>query len=80
MAKQTFENAIKNLEQIVEELELKDLPLEAAVKKFEEGVKLSRFCSKFLDETEKKITILLKDNNGKVVESPFNIDNSLNSK
>lgn len=80
MAKQTFENAIKNLEQIVEELELKDLPLEAAVKKFEEGVKLSRFCSKFLDETEKKITILLKDNNGKVVESPFNIDNSLNGK
>lgn len=71
MTDQTFENAIKNLEKIVEELETKDLTLEDAVKKFEEGVKLSKFCSKILDETEKKVTMLLKDNNGNIVENLF---------
>lgn len=71
MAKQTFENAIKKLEQIVQELESGDQPLEEAVKKFEEGIKLSRYCSKKLDETEKKINILLKDQKGDLFEKPF---------
>ena len=71
MAKQTFEKAMEKLEKIVQELESADLPLEKAIKKFEEGVQLSKFCSEKLDETEKKITILLKDQNGQVVEKPF---------
>ena len=71
MAKQTFENAMKKLERIVQELESGDQPLEDAVKKFEEGVKLSKFCSKKLDETEKRITILLKDQTGSLFEKPF---------
>jgi len=71
MAKQTFEKAIKKLEQIVQQLESGEQPLEDAVKKFEEGVKLSKFCSEKLDETEKRITILLKDQMGNVFEKPF---------
>jgi len=71
MAKQTFEKAMNKLEQIVQQLESTDLPLEKAIKKFEEGVQLSRFCSEKLDETEKRITILLKDQNDRVLEKPF---------
>ena len=71
MVKQTFEKAISLLEQIVQDLETGDLPLEEALKKFEEGVKLSKTCSRKLDETEKKIRILMNDNNGNVTEKPF---------
>jgi len=71
MANQTFEKAMNKLEQIVQELESADLPLEKAIKKFEEGVQLSKFCSEKLDETEKRITILLKDQNSRVFEKPF---------
>ena len=71
MAKQTFEKAMKRLEQIVHELESGDQSLENTIKKFEEGVKLSKFCSKKLDETEKRITILMQDQNGNPLEKPF---------
>ena len=71
MAKQTFEKAMKQLEDIVQELEIGDLPLEKAIKKFEEGVQLSKFCSETLDETEKRIKILLQDQQGNVTEKPF---------
>jgi exodeoxyribonuclease VII small subunit len=71
MAKQTFEKAMKELERIVQQLESGDQPLEDAVKKFEEGFKLSKFCSEKLDETEKRITILLKDQAGNLFEKPF---------
>jgi len=71
MSKQTFENAMKKLEKIVEELEAGDLPLERAVKKFEEGVRLSAYCSRMLDETEKKISLLLKEADGRLKEVPF---------
>lgn len=70
-AKQTFEKAMKQLEDIVNELENGELPLEKAMKKFEEGIKLSKFCSEKLDETEKKITLLTQDQDGNVEESPF---------
>lgn len=76
MAKQTFEKAIKRLEAIVQELESGDLTLDDALKKFQEGVKLSRFCSKKLDETEKKVSILLKDEEGGVREEPFSPEDS----
>ena len=71
MAKKTFEQAIKQLEQIVEELESGDLPLEKALSRFEEGVKLSKYCTQTLDETEQKVTLLLKDSAGNTVEKPF---------
>ena len=71
MANQTFEKAMNKLEKIVQELESTDLQLEKAIKKFEEGVRLSKFCSEKLDETEKRITILLKDQNDQLIEKPF---------
>ena len=71
MTKKTFEQSLKQLEQTVEQLETGDLPLEKAIKKFEEGILLSRQCGEMLDATEKKISILLKDQQGNVQEAPF---------
>ena len=71
MANLTFEKAMKKLEQIVRELESGDQPLEKAIKKFEEGVQLSKFCSEKLDETEQRVTLLLKDQTDNVFEKPF---------
>lgn len=61
-----FENAIKQLEKIADELEKGDLGLEESVNKFEEGIKLSKECSDFLDSAERKITMLI--NNGENLE------------
>jgi exodeoxyribonuclease VII small subunit len=71
MAQKTFEQSMKHLEQIVQELEDGDLPLEKAIKKFEEGMNLTKLCSAKLDETEKKISVLLKNAEGQVAEKPF---------
>jgi exodeoxyribonuclease VII small subunit len=71
MAKQTFESAMKQLEQIAQELEAGELSLELSMKKFEEGIQLSRFCTKKLDETERRVTLLLQDSDGSVQEMPF---------
>jgi exodeoxyribonuclease VII small subunit len=71
MAQKTFEQSMKQLERIVQELEDGDLPLEKAIKKFEEGIKLTKFCSQKLDETEKKISVLLENAEGQMVEKPF---------
>lgn len=56
-----FETTIKSLEQIVQELEKGDLNLDESVKRFEDGMALSKKCTKILDEAEKKITILITD-------------------
>lgn len=65
---------MKQLEQIVQELESGDLPLEKAISKFEEGIRLSRLCAKKLDETEKKVSLLLEDEQGNITEVPFPSD------
>jgi exodeoxyribonuclease VII small subunit len=70
MATQTFEKAMQQLEKIVEELEAGEMPLETSLKKFEEAVRLSRFCSEKLDESEKKIALLLKTPDGGLKEEP----------
>ena len=80
MAKKTFEQAMKQLEQIVQDLESGDMPLEKAIKRFEEGIQLSKFCSEKLDETEKRITILMQDSAGKLSEAPFPADTDDESK
>lgn len=66
----TFEENIKNLEGIVTELEKGNLSLDESMQKFEDGMKLSKECSKMLEEAEKKITILLEQN-GTVTEEDF---------
>lgn len=65
-----FEEAIKNLEQIANELEKGDLDLEASVSKFEEGMELSKKCNELLENAEKRISILLKDGD-KIKEENF---------
>ncbi len=71
MAKQNFENAMQKLEEITKELEVGELPLEKALQRFEEGVKLSKFCSEKLEETEKRVTILLEGMDGDILKKPF---------
>jgi len=78
MVQKTFEQSLKQLERIVQELEDGDLPLEKAIKKFEEGVELTKFCSQKLDETEKKISILLKNAEGQIAQKPFVPDDDEN--
>lgn len=74
--KKTFEDSMTQLEKIVEDIEDGDLPLETALKKFEEGVRLSKYCSDKLDETEQKVSLLLKDENGNIREKPFTVNNT----
>lgn len=73
MAECKFEDAMKRLEKIVQNLEGGDLPLEDALKAFEEGMRLAKFCSHKLEEAEKKVSILIQENNGKHVEAPFQV-------
>ena len=65
-----FEDAMKQLEEIANELEKNDLDLDTSVKKFEEGMKLSKQCSEMLENAEKKISILI-NNNDEIVEEDF---------
>ncbi len=60
---ESFEEAMKKLEDIAQELESGKLNLDESVNKFEEGIKLSKQCSDILEKAEKKITILINDNN-----------------
>ena len=63
-----LEKALADLEGLVEELESGDLPLEKAMKKFEEGIKLTRSCQKSLKDAEQKVEILLKSAGGESLE------------
>jgi exodeoxyribonuclease VII small subunit len=67
----TFEEALRELEEIVNRLEGGDLPLEEALQLFEEGVRLSRMCHTKLDEAQRRVEIVLKDENGKMTAQPF---------
>ena len=63
-----LEKSLADLETLVEELESGDLPLEAAKKKFEEGIKLTRGCQTALKEAEQRVDILLKSTGGESLE------------
>ncbi len=69
--KKNFEQALDALEQIVKEMESGELALEAAVKMYEEGIKHSKYCLDILDKTEKKISLLSRDVDGNLKETPF---------
>ncbi len=71
MAEMKFEDALKKLENIVSGLERGDIPLDESLAKYEEGVKLVRFCQKKLQEAKKKIEILVKTKEGKIKLEPF---------
>ncbi len=62
--KGNFEDALKRLEQIVQKLEEGELSLEESLKLFEEGIEISRFCTKKLSDAEKKVEKLIKMGEG----------------
>lgn len=66
-----LEESLEALEALVKRLESGDLPLEAALKEFEQGVKLTRECQAVLKEAEQKVEILLK---GEAEPKPFEAD------
>ncbi len=67
----TFEENLKELEDIATNLESGDLGLDEAIKEFEKGIKLSKECSNKLDEAEKKINILVQGEDGNIKEENF---------
>lgn len=68
--KEKFEDSMSRLEKIAAELESGDLDLDSSVKKFEEGMELSKKCNEELQNAEKKITMLI-EKNGKIEEEDF---------
>jgi exodeoxyribonuclease VII small subunit len=69
-----FEKNLARLDAIVRQLEDTDLPLEKALVLYEEGMKLSEFCNKQLEEAEGRVEILTKKIGGKMVAEPFNAE------
>ena len=70
-----FETALKRLEEIVKKLENGELSLDSALRLFEEGIKLSRFCHTRLEEAERRVEILLKSSSGQPRAVPFESEN-----
>ena len=71
MAEMKFEEALKKLEKIVEDLEKGDMSLDEALKKYQEGIELSRQCSQRLESAKKKIDLLVKNKKGEFELKPF---------
>jgi exodeoxyribonuclease VII small subunit len=69
-----LEKSIADLETLVDELESGDLPLEKAMKKFEEGIKLTRQCQAALKEAEQKVEVLVQSAGGEEALEPFDLD------
>jgi len=69
----SYEDAVKQLEEIVQHLEKGDISLEKSLELFQKGVSLSAYCTKKLDETEKKIVKLI-DENGECKEEPLSLE------
>jgi exodeoxyribonuclease VII small subunit len=69
-----LEKALSDLEELVEELESGDLPLEKAMKKFEDGIKLTRSCQTALKDAEQKVEVLLKGAGGEETLEDFDVD------
>ncbi len=67
----SFEAALKRLEEVLDSLEHRDLPLEEAMRAFEEGVGLVKVCNQKLDEVERRVELLLKDDAGHFFTRPF---------
>ena len=68
-----FEEMMQELEQISQDLEKGDLSLDESMKKFEEGIALSKKCSEMLETAEKKIKILIQDED-KLKEEDFDVE------
>ena len=69
-----FEKAIQRLEKIVDDLEKGEMDIDKSLEIFEEGIKMSRVCSKKLNEAEAKIKKLTKDQKGELVTELFPVE------
>jgi exodeoxyribonuclease VII small subunit len=69
-----FEKAIQRLEKIVDDLETGELDIDKSLEIFEEGIKMSRVCSKKLSEAESKIEKLTRDQKGDLVAELFPVE------
>ena len=74
MSELKFEKAMTRLENIVDELERGDLDIDKSLEIFEEGIKMSRLCSKKLNEAEAKIEKLTKGKTGDLITELFPMD------
>ncbi len=66
-----FEESVKELEDIVEKLEKGDATLDESLKLFEAGIKLSKSCQKMLDNAEKKVSVLMQNDEGNMEKQDF---------
>lgn len=64
---------MEKLEQVVDSLESDELTIEKSLKQFEEGMKLSLLCNQKLDETEKKISMIMQKSDGSIEQTPLNV-------
>lgn len=69
----TYEESMKELEQVVKELESGELTLDESIKRFEKGMELSKHCNSLLENAEKKITLLIEKEDGSVVSESFEL-------
>ena len=72
----SFEKAMERLEEVVKSLEAGSVPLDKSLELFEEGTALIKKCTTLLDEAEKKVVLLTKDENGEPSESEFVVEES----
>lgn len=70
MAKEKYEDALAKLEEIVARMSQGDLPLDEMLKSFEEGIRLARLCTKKLDEAERRVQLLLRED-GETILKPL---------
>jgi len=75
----TFESSLEELERIVRELEQGELTLEKSLELFEQGVKLSRDCQERLGQAERRIEILMRDNQGRATVRSFDPESELSA-
>ena len=69
-----FEESLKRLEALVQEMESGELPLEDILKKYEEGTRLIKLCASKLNEAEQRIEILMKEKDGSLALKPFKME------
>lgn len=70
----SFEEALRELEKTVNELEAEKLTLDDSVKKYKKGMELSKYCNDLLFKAEKEITVLIEQSNGEINEEPFDLE------
>lgn len=69
-----FENSLNKLEDIVKKLEEGDVTLDESLSLFEQGIKLSKVCQKMLDDAEKKVSVLMSNDDGEMEKQDFDVE------